>query len=63
MVRMIINRDFTLFLTVLFSSRALDIFTSPKHFSIGKVATGLYSVNSGLNEWRGIEARLVKEEE
>jgi hypothetical protein len=46
----------------LFSSRTLDISTSPQHFSLGKVATGLVSVKSGLNEWRRIKKRLLKEE-
>ena len=45
----------TLSPTALFSSRTLDVSTSPKHLSLGKVATGLASVNSGLNEWSGIK--------
>lgn len=53
----------TLSPTALFSSRTLDISTSPKHLSLGKVATGLASANSGLNEGRGIKEGLLKEEE
>jgi hypothetical protein len=53
MVGMIMHGNFTLSLTALLFSRTLDVSTSPKHLSLGKVATGLASVNSGLNEWRG----------
>jgi len=44
------------------SSRNLDISTSPNHLSLGKVATGLASVDNDLNEWREIKGRLLKEE-
>jgi hypothetical protein len=58
---MIMHGNFTLSPTALLSSRTLDVCTSPKHLSLGKVATGLASVNSGLNEWRGIKDRLLEE--
>jgi hypothetical protein len=63
MLGMIMHGSFTLSHNALLSSRTLDTSTSPKHLSVGMVAAGLANVNSGLNEWRGITERLLKEEE